>query len=134
MIFSRQSIAELSKAIEAALVEIEVIHGIRVKLQGGNFTAANATLKLEISSVDEETGEPQDKRSEDFKRCATRYGLNPEDLGRSFSSRQGRYTIVGLSTKASGYPIFAKNTARKTYKFPAGVVATALKSETTIGT
>jgi hypothetical protein len=67
-----------------------------------------------------------DTAGEDFKRYASRYGLQATDLGRSFTQRRSTFTIVGLVPSRPKYPILVENQNGKRYKFPASKVAALL--------
>jgi len=70
----------------------------------------------------EETPEGQN-----FKLLASRYGLKPEDLGKTFWVRRTRYKIVGLKPSRPAYPIDAiRVNDQARFKFPADGVAEAL--------
>ncbi len=73
-------------------------------------------------------GRPFNKERLDFKQFAEGYGLQPEDLGRTFVARGIPYEIVGLNIAAPKYPVLGmRKDTGGVYKFPAKVVAEALK-------
>jgi hypothetical protein len=67
-----------------------------------------------------------DTAGEDFKRHASRYGLKPTDLGRTFRQRRSVFTIIGLVPSRPKYPITVENQNGKRYKFPAAKVVALL--------
>jgi hypothetical protein len=54
---------------------------------------------------------------------AKMYGMSPEDLGKSFTYGRDQYTIVGLSRKSHKFPLLAKRSDGKVFKFPVDVVS-----------
>lgn len=98
--------------------------GIKVSVGGGRYSdseVGQATFKLEVAEFGA-GGSVETKEMAAFKREAQFYGLKAEDLGKSFVSRGEKFTICGLKPRSRKYPILAKNSRNKTYKFNAGDV------------
>ena len=102
----------------------------RFKIEVGNatFTDSEVTFKVNFATIGK-NGEVKDKSAEDFKRAAFAYGLKPEDLGKSFVTAGVQYTITGLKRSSRRYPILAKRSDGKQYKFPADMVKLHLDSK-----
>jgi len=64
-----------------------------------------------------------------FGVMAESYGLSPGDLGRTFTMRGETFRITGLNPNRPKYPIDVERLPdRRTYKFPADIVAVHLKA------
>jgi len=103
-------------------------YGIELKAGRCSYSPSNFTLKLEGSLVSED-GVVLTKEAGDFKKYAHWHGLVPEDLGKTFQSRGVVYTITGLKTRASKYPITAEASNGGSYKFAAESVKRLLKGD-----
>lgn len=124
-VIDRTLLRNLRTRLDIALREVEDEFGLHMTTGNARFTDTNATLKLEISMIND-GGEIVSKKAEAFKLYASNYGLNPTDLGKSFRSNGKRFTIAGLNTRAHRYPIIAKGERGKGYKFTASRVKDCL--------
>lgn len=117
------------KAIREEAMKVLEAHfaakDIEVKYGGGSFLDS-AILKFEFVP---EGG--SDKKSSAFSQLAHMYGLEPEHLGKIFTSYDGKqYKITGLNPRASKMPVIAQGLFdNKSYKFPHALVATYLSSQ-----
>jgi hypothetical protein len=126
-VFDRTSAKMLGAEIEAALQDVARKHGIAIRRGHGTFDNSNFALKVECSVIDQGTGEAITREKRDFTAYATLYGLEPSDLGRQFEFRGHIYTITGLKTGASRFPILAERGADgKTFKFPVDTIKARL--------
>lgn len=118
---------EVRSDIDEALKAVGQKHGLQMKCGNASFIpGGNGTMKVEMSSITE-GGQVVSKIEEDFKFYASRYGLKPSDLGRTFRNWDGTvYTIVGCKPKAHKYPILATDPSGKRFKFQSYTVKTAL--------
>ena len=84
------------------------------------------TIKVEMSATNSD-GSVETKEARDFRRYAGRYGLDPDDLGKTFQTYNGtKYEIIGLNTRAKKYPICCLRADGKRYKLTAQEVTGAL--------
>jgi len=121
--FDSATIKSLQAEIAAALTAVAQRHGLSITPKSTSWlrNTRAATMTLEIGAVKD--GLVVTKESEDFKRLAPRYGLQPDDLGREFVCTEQRYRIIGLSTRSRNNPIHAQRIGNgKTYSFPAPIV------------
>ena len=123
-------IGKLRDEISHCLEPIGEKYGIELKAGRCGYSSGNFTLKLEGSLVSED-GVVLTKEAEDFKKYAHWHGLVPEDLGKTFVHTHVVYTITGLKTRASKYPITAQASNGGSYKFAAESVKMLLKQEKT---
>ncbi|MAG24504.1 hypothetical protein CMI47_02895 [Candidatus Pacearchaeota archaeon] len=85
-------------------------------------------FKLLVPERDEQTGAAIDPGESEFRRLASRYGLEASHYGRTFSTFRGTYRISGIKPKARKYPILATCTETgRTYKFLAAQVEKAME-------
>lgn len=125
--FDKQETRRIGSAIEDALQKVANQFGVCIKRGNGRFSSNNLTLKIEVSLLNA-NGEVKSRESETFKLYAKVYGLEPTDLGRTFTAWSGKtFEITGLSARSHKYPVFAKNVLTgKGFKFPAEEVKVLL--------
>jgi hypothetical protein len=116
----KQAVKDLREKIQKVLNDAK-IEGFVLKVGNATYGETSAMFKLEASKIGD-NDEVQDRSAENFKRMALLYGLNPEDLGKTFTTAQQTYTIVGLNPKSRKFPVIAKRSDGKTFKFPIDVI------------
>ncbi len=128
--FDKVSLKALRNPIEAALKAIETEYGISISLGNARYTSETATFKLELATIASD-GTVITKEARDLKAYGSLWPYNlPEDaLGRVFKDSKGTYTITGLRTKASRFPILVQRADGKAFCFPADRVVRALNSQ-----
>lgn len=97
--FDRRTTEALGDDLVAELQEFAASRGITVKMAGGSFGGASATLKLEFGI------EGVDRLADDFRKYAETFGLQPTDLGRKFTIGSRQFTITGLDIKRRARPV-----------------------------
>lgn len=107
--------------VNALLKPIGEKYAVKMELGRATYSQNNFTFKLEGSRIGED-GTAATKEAEAFKILAKMFGLEPDDLGKTFRSQGKEFTITGLSPKSSKFPIHAKGSDGKNYKFPAETV------------
>tara|TARA_B100000614_G_C14333991_1_gene405956 strand:+ start:240 stop:653 length:414 start_codon:yes stop_codon:yes gene_type:complete len=117
-------ISRLRRKIEATLNDgtlDSIQEGLQVDLGNARYTSGDIfpiTFKFEVSATNED-GTVETKEASDFKKLASLYGLSPDDLGREFTTWDGKtFKITGLKRTRRKYPISATMNG-KSYKFPA---------------
>ena len=87
------------------------------------------SFKLVVPERDEQTGTAIDPAESEFRRLASRYGLEASDFGRTFSTFHGTYRICGVKAKARKFPILGTETSTgKCFKFAAVQVRQSLEA------
>jgi len=123
--FDRQSLHAIGERIKALLEPLHAEFGCTVEVNGGTFEATyykpRVTLTLEVAK-----GVAGNLEALDFKRMARLFGLEPEDLGKTFTSHGHTYEICGLKYRSYKNPIIGKRVDGKLFKFPAQTVLMAL--------
>lgn len=127
----------LEKRLEGAFDDItDENHGdIKVTIGSIRYTRDTTfplTTKIELSTTNTD-GSVETTEARNFRKHAVRYGLNPDDLGKTFTHKNHRkgttdkYKITGLNTRAPKYPISATcESTGESYKFPPDLVKRAL--------
>ena len=92
-------------------------HNLKVFAGKTTYSDNNMTIKVECSKIADD-GTVYSKEREEFIKYATLYGLQPEDLGKRFTSNNETFEITGLKSSYRKYPIIAKGVHNgKSYKF-----------------
>ncbi len=99
--------------------------GLGLKAVVGNAVFEKNTVTFKVTlNVTDVNGVAFDQEADNFTRMAGQYGLNPEALGKTFTSNGVTYTILGLNPKARTYPIqVRRNYDAKKFKYSATTVA-----------
>lgn len=107
--FDRQGVRQFRAALEAALGKVAEETGLNVKQTAATYdpTTNRFTLKIEASSADSE--------KLTFERLALGYGFKAEDYRQKFTTRQGTFTLRGVTP--SGCVLALDNTGSNV-KFP----------------
>lgn len=127
MSFDRESVRVLRLDLQNALEQFAKENEYAIYVGNATFTGNNITFKLEVSTLNQD-GSVNTKESESFRRFASSYELNPDDLGRTFQFGEKTYTIIGMKPRSRKYPILCENNG-KTYKFPASTVRMYLRDQ-----
>lgn len=126
---ARQEVIRLRDKLGEFLEGLSESLGYKVTLGKCKYRET-ANFELIVSPIDEETGEAYNEEAEQFKRFAVFYGLDPEDLGRSFRGYSGHLlTIVGANPRNRRYPILATREDGRRMKISAESVKTLLEIE-----
>ena len=125
--FDRKTALMVGARIEAALAALAAELGVQIKRGRTTYSGNGLSLKLEVSTIGV-GGKVNTKEATAFTQLAGSYGLNPADLGRSFSTGGTTYTISGLNTRARKRPIHTE-CGSKTYTWPEATVKALLASQ-----
>lgn len=99
--------------------------GVTFTLGNCRYGENSGKFELQFGTVNDD-GTANTKAMDDFKRYASRYGLSPDDLGRTFVQNGRRFEIVGAKPTNTKYPILANDSTGRTFKFPAWTVKAQL--------
>lgn len=125
--FNRKTCCSVSEQIEAHLAGLADELGIKITSKGGSYSDTSYTLKIECATISED-GQVQTKEATDFALYASRYGLEADDLGKTFTRSGDLYTIVGCKPRSRKYPILVRKSGGKLIKFPADTVRLHLQA------
>jgi hypothetical protein len=95
--FDRARCREIHDALDEALQPLGRRLGLTIRLGGGSFTAGN------------------------IRRNCLRYGLQAEDLNKTFTWGGREFVLVGCSPRASRFPLLGRSSDGKVFKFPADI-------------
>lgn len=114
----------LSEECAVALHAVASKYGLELVRKAGTFGARELNVKFQLRSAEVgDGGVTITRESQTFKSLAPIYGLSPDDLGREFTTSNGRYKITGLVPRRGKYPIQAVCVVTgKGFKFSADTV------------
>lgn len=107
---------EISEAVEAALQAVAERFGVTVSVRGGKFTETSLDLPISFAVV-AENGVAMTREARDFQHNAPLLGLEPTDLGKTFSHGGHVFTITGLAARSRSKPIVATRDDGRVYKW-----------------
>jgi hypothetical protein len=115
--FNRDKVRLIRETIQAELDKLAKTLGVKIGMNPGSFTSENVHFRLEVAEIGED-GVANTAEVENFRRYAKAYGMEPDDLGKTFKSFTGEtYAITGLSPRRSKYPVHATRSDGKKFKF-----------------
>lgn len=114
---NRSLLRILRPEIEEALKEVGEKYKLKFSVGRASFSDHNATFKLELATISKD-GKVKSRTASDFELYAASWGLEPEDLGKTFQYAGDNYKIVGAKPRSYKYPILVERNG-KTYKMPA---------------
>lgn len=120
MAFTREQLRLIATAMEVALSNIDPSVGAEFTVGNISYSGGKATIKVTALEVSKD-GNTYDPAAEDFKRYAVLYGANASDLGKTFTTYHGTYTLVGLKPNNTKYPVIGERDGKR-YKFEADVL------------
>jgi hypothetical protein len=94
----------LKKLFDGVRDDLEKEFNIQLDVNRTTFGTNNATIKIEVSEIDE-GGVVQTRMVSDFKRNAELFGLKKSDLNKKIKLQGGEYEIVGLKSRNRKMPI-----------------------------
>lgn len=119
----RKKANQLSKRIAELLKDLED-DNLKVVVKGGNYSPTSLIVRVEIAEIGS-SGMVMNREAEDFQALAHRFGLSPDDLGKTFISGGDEFKIIGLKRRATKRPIIAEKDGQR-FAFPARSVQFSL--------
>ena len=124
--FDRGVVRELRDSLQNTLTEFEQKHGVNVHVGNASYSENNVTFKVEVANIVE--GEVKSKDVINFEKYCSSYGLEIDDLGKTFRSNRRVFKITGLRPTAHKYPVLADDViSGKSFKFRSSIVCAALE-------
>jgi hypothetical protein len=117
MSFDRTRCRQVGTALDEALKPLGERLGLTIRLGSASFTSGNIRFQLNVFE-DAITGSPE---AEDFRICCSHYGLQAEDLNKTFTWGGKQYVLVGCKPRATRFPLLGRGTDGKMYKFPVDI-------------
>ena len=113
----RVRVRALRAALKAKLAELGKELELAVDVVGGaSFTASNVVFKVEMAEIRAD-GEAMTREAEEFTRTCARWGMSPDDLGRTFRHNGEAFELIGASARARKFPLLAKRHDGQRFKF-----------------
>jgi hypothetical protein len=119
MNFNRARCREIRDALDEAVQPLGKRLGVTIRLGGATFTSGNIRFKLEVFG-DANVGNPE---AEDFRVYCSRYGLQVEDLNKSFAWAGKQYVLIGCKPRSSRFPLLGRSPDGKVFKFPVDIAS-----------
>lgn len=111
----------LRRDMMKACLAVAETHGLTV--EGGDLSDIDLRHSFEISfrvGIPQESGEIYSPEKALFEVLAPHFGLEPEDHGRTFRSKDELFRIVAINPNRPKYPISAERVSDgRGFKFPA---------------
>ena len=111
----RTNLRMIKDDINRAVQAVAEKYGVSIEMGSASFSATSATAKVIIAVV-ADNGTVRSPESVAYENYKELYGLK-KNLGETFIQNGEAYTIKGLATRSSKYPIIAENRQGKSYKF-----------------
>ena len=119
MSFNRTLAKKVQEESEKALAEIAKKYGVTIKGAGGSLGSNDFTMKMKVELVGvKKTYDPY---------VYTALGLPENVIGKTFVSRGEKYEITEISTRSPKYPVIARNSKGKGFKFTVDSVNRLIK-------
>jgi len=128
--FNKATVDQLLTRTAELLKPLEEEFGIRVEQKFCTYRADECPIAFKAVVIQRgEDGEALDPMKVEWDANCWRWGLKPDDFGKTFSSgTHGDYTICGCKPKSRKYPVLGRNVRGTAYKFAADVVERGLQS------
>jgi hypothetical protein len=120
MAFTRAQLRLIATAMDVALSNIDPSVGAEFTVGNISYSGGKATIKVTALEVNK-NGDTFDPLAEAFKANAFLYGASPDDLGKTFTTYNGTYTLVGLKPNNTKYPVIGERDGKR-YKFEPSVL------------
>jgi hypothetical protein len=132
--FEPTNLKQIRADIDTALASVHAKYGIKISIGKISYSANQFTFKgsavtnSAASSASGDVLEGDAKWASNFLKTYFLYGIEKEDLGKTFTLKNSKYTIVGaMGSKASRAEIICKKEGNKSFiRLDAIVVKTAL--------
>ena len=116
---TRENVGRIRSDLDEALTKVAEKYGLTLKIEGGRFDPSGGTFSPKITFV----CATADGIPADFAQFAPRYGLEPSDYGKTFTTGGETYALCGIKPRNRKYPIVARCIkGRGKFKFTASVV------------
>jgi len=125
----RSTVKILLDEAEEALGRIATKHGIIVSRKSCTYSQTEIPVAFKFV-VPERTasGDAINPRETEFRKYAARFGLSPDDYGKTFKTYDGAYRVSGIKPRGKKYTVLGEHVdTGRTYKFPAGAVKAGLE-------
>lgn len=124
--FDKTNLRALRVDLQNALDIIGAKYGIAMKAGNASYQANSANWKLELATIGE-NGAVASPERESFLASAVFYGLEKEDLDKTFTHAGTEYRIIGLLRRSRRCPILVERTGdKRKMKFPISTIKLSL--------
>lgn len=100
----RATVRTLTDEINAALAPLAQRHGITLRVGGGSFGEAYASLRVDVATIGQQ-GQPNTRESLALGALGALYGLEGVQVGTVLVMQGDRFVVTGLNAKARKAPV-----------------------------
>jgi len=112
--FTKPNLDIIRADVNKALASVAKAHGITLDIGNIRFSEEQFTTKLTGTASATADGAAR----LNFERFASKFGIRPDSFGKTFDSRDQKFTIVGIKERSHKYPIIAESSKGGTFKLP----------------
>ena len=112
---NREKAVTLGEKLECVMRAFALEHGLMLGRKRVRFDSAGFTFSVDMSEVSESGASRVDE--ETYKRSAPLHGLDADTFGKSFVSRETRFTISGFLPRARVQPVLADAPDGRRFRF-----------------
>ena len=127
----RSTVKMILEDAREALASVADKHGVVLERKHCTYSSTEIPVAFKFVVPERtEDGEAIDPKETEFRKCARRFGLEPDDYGKMFRTFNGVYRVCGIKPKARKYPVLGRDiNTGKSYTFPADSVKRGLATQ-----
>lgn len=126
--FTPKFLDTILEEARAALAPVAERHGLVLQRKHCSYQSSEAPVAFKFVVPERnEDGSAISPSETEFRRYASRFGLDPESFGQAFNYNGVDFRICGIKPKARRLPVLARNFDGKVYSFTAKVVLSGLE-------
>ena len=129
--FNKGNIDKIMDECREALEPVAEKYGLVLQRKSWTFRPDNSPVPFRLLVPERaEDGSAISTRETEFRKYAHRFGLKPDDFGKTFKTFNGVYRICGIKPKGRKYTVLGESIVNGgVYKFPHAPVIASLSSD-----
>lgn len=109
---NEKKIKSIQDKIKLAISEIEKEENVKIEFSSIKFNIAHYVTQMTVKTLDR-----TDKVDSIYKSMCSRLGFTQNIIGMKFDGMNGIYEIIDIQTRNRKYPVIAKSSDGKKYKY-----------------
>lgn len=109
---NEKKIKSIQDKIKLAISEIEKEENVKIEFSSIKFNIAHYVTQMTVKTLDK-----TDKVDSIYKSMCSRLGFTQNIIGMKFDGMNGIYEIIDIQTRNRKYPVIAKSSDGKKYKY-----------------